>query len=297
MKHLLSILYVLGCFAASAQQHAFLVYNVTGNVQVNMAGKTSAAQKGQWLDGKEKITVAPGAQVTLVCQSYKPVIIAKKGTYPLSSFSDSCKQTESFSTAYFHYIWEEFSHEHKSMEEDRHHYMKNYGAAVRGGSCSNSIENRLTTINYCNGPFYLWWNGKDAASVSLLLYDRDKKIATITPSNDHYLLDSVALKLGKPGKYYWTIKPKDQRECSRYELTIVGEKEFQAFSSSLLNTAAAVTKDDAEQYFMLAFMYEERHYFANAWQYYKKAVAANPGQERYKKTLSSFEMLYGLAGK
>ncbi len=296
MRRLLVILFLLGSFVAHAQQHAFLVYSVTGNVQVNIAGKTAAAQKGQWLDGKEKITLAKNAQVTLVCQSYKPVVISKKGTYALSSFKDSCSHDESFSTAYFHYVWEEFSHAHKSVEDDRHHYMKNYGAAVRG-NCVHTVENRLNVINYYKGSFYLKWDGKDAALATLEVYDGDKKVASIVPGRDGYSLDSIASKISGYGQFYWSIKPKGQNECARRELNLVQGKAFDVLSIGLTSTAAAVTRDKAEQYFMLAFMYEERHYFANAWQYYKKAVASDPGQAKYKATLSSFETQYGLAGR
>jgi hypothetical protein len=147
----LFVLFLLALgLSASAADPAFIVFYNSGKAGKLENGKTVTLKKGDHLATADAVTLPEKTQLVLVCANFSVVQLKTKGNYTVKGLLAKCNNVSgSASSAYFKYVWSQFSHAHKSPDADPRHYMKTYGAASRGKSVPTTVNS--DTIYYHNG--------------------------------------------------------------------------------------------------------------------------------------------------
>ena len=297
MKKLqLLILFCTVAFAASAQ-NSFLLYSFKGNVSVVENNVESKAKVGKPLNAAATVKVATGSAVTLICNEAAMFTLTKAGTYQLSRFGDSCKiSSNSVSANYVKYVWASMTKTGGSEGSKRKDYMNTVGAVSRNMT-NIWIDNRLDTVNYSGiaNEFPLSWKSyADAKDFEFSLYNDDN---ISTPINTTFLnklkipiKDFVGkMKAGK--SYFWTASIKGEENDELKVLNYVSKETFDAVLDAIKKQGAAF-EAPAEQAYRIAFMLEDAHYLAEAYQYYTKAATLDSANVLYRSTLMSFKKDY-----
>ena len=277
---------------ASAQDDMFVLYSMKGNVSVVSNKVESKAKIGTILKDDAIIKVPQGSFATLICNETRMFSLTKSGNYAISNLKDSCKENKSsFSANYVKYMWSEFTKEHGSPEKNRKNFMANVGAVSRGGVNNVWVDARLDTVNYVSGTIPLSWKSfVETEEFEFRLYGENKTNALLKKDVKKKHVDiSDILKQIQPGKvYYWnaTVKGEPENEARHY-LHYVTKDEYQAFFNSIKNGEAS--ESDAEMNFRLAFVLEENHYIAEAYNHYLKATQLDPTNNLYRYTFMSFK--------
>jgi hypothetical protein len=295
-KFFLTLLFVQAVSILKAQDNNFLVYSFKGNVSVVDNKVESKAKIGKILNNAAAIKVAPGAAVTLICNEAAMFSIKNAGTYNMTQFKDSCTTTSVSMTAnYIKYVWHQMtSHHDESPGSNRKAFMNTVGAVSR--SINNIwIDPRLDTVNYSSGEFPLSWKSySDAKEFEFFLY------SNANSSEPAYKTEVDKLKIQitsfqnkiKPGStYYWTSAVKGEENDELKVFNYVTKETFEAVLNNL-KAQSIGAESAAEQAYRIAFMLEDSHYLADAYQYYMKAAASAPDNTLYRSTLMSFKKDY-----
>jgi len=292
MKQLFFISSLFFTLGISAQNNMFVVYSIKGNVSVVENKTETKARIGTILDGDETIKVGAGSFATLICNETRAFSLSKAGTYSTASLKDSCKiSSGSVSSNYMKYVWNEMTKPKGTPEKNRKDFMSNVGAVSRGGINNVWVDARLDSVNYVSGTIPLSWKCfVDTEEFEFRLYD-DSKTKVISSKNVKKKHVDIAdiLKEIQPGKiYYWsaTVKGEPENEARHY-LRYIPKDEYQTFFNTIKKTDAA--ESDAEMNFRLGFVLEEKHYIAEAYNYYFKATQLDPTNSLYRYTFMSFK--------
>jgi hypothetical protein len=278
-----------------AQDNGFLIYSYKGNIAVIENKVESKAKVGKMLNSAASIKVAAGATVTLICNEAAMFSISKAGTYPLSSFGDSCKiSTSSVSANYVKYVWAQMTKSSSSPGSDRKKFMNTVGAVSR--SVNNIwIDPRLDTVNYSGGEFPLSWKSyADAKDFEFSLFNAGN---TTTPAFKTVVgklkipIQHFAAKIKPGNSYLWTAAVKGENNDELKVLNYVTKESFQGILAALKASAGAF-ENTAEEAYRLGFLLEDAHYLAEAYQYYSKAATLAPDVPLYRSTLMSFKKDY-----
>lgn len=295
----LPILILLCCVAGllSAQSSNFLLYSFKGNVSVVEKNVESRAKVGKMLNSAASVKVTSGSAVTLICNEAAMFTITKPGTYALNKFGDSCKVSGgSVSANYVKYVWAQMTQSNGSPGSNRKAYMNTVGAVERGGVNNVWIDPRLDTLNYsAGGEFPLSWKSyAEAKEFDFFLYSSDNISEPIYKTSVSKLKIPVGdfEKKMKPGKtYYWTAAVKGEENDDLKVFNYVQEASYNDVVAVIRRQAAAF-EAPAEESYRIAFMLEDAHYLAEAYQYYLKAATADPTNVLYRSTLMSFKKDY-----
>lgn len=280
---------------SSGQDNSFLVYSFKGNVAVVENKVESKAKVGKLLAQSASIKVPAGSMVTLICNEAAMFTIRKAGTYALSSFEDSCQvSNSSVSANYIKYVWNQMTHSHGSPGSDRKKFMNTVGAVSR--SVNNIwIDPRLDTVNYAGGEFPLSWKSyADAKEFQFNLYESasaKNPLYTTTVTKLKIPINNFATKLKPGNSYMWTAAVKGEQNEELKVLNYVEKETFNQVLTSLKSSAGAF-ENAAEEAYRLAFLLEDAHYLAEAYQYYTKATTLAPTVPLYRSTLMSFKKDY-----
>ncbi|RVU00127.1 hypothetical protein EOD41_14300 [Mucilaginibacter limnophilus] len=282
----LAIFFVLWNTAAMAQSASphFLVYYVKGKGTLNKAGQISALKKSDNLYQADKITVAKGGEVMLLC-AQNSLIKVTAGSYAVKNLISRCKPDgEAFTAAYFHYIWHQMSHHHEKVEDNPEKFMKTAGAVARG---KQPVELALPvdTIYYSSGALNINW--KEQKLLFKLYADSLAQVTEKTINLEKTLpFGSVAARL-EPGSYLWQLCHPDGKECGSLNYLEVIEK--QSYNERVISILKQVIKTtDAETAFMSGFLLEQHHFLAEATKYYKQAASLDPSNKIYTNTYYRF---------
>ncbi len=276
----------------AAQDNMYVVYSVKGAVSVIENKTETKAKIGTILDGDETIKVGAGSIATLICNETKAFSINKPGNYTTASLKDSCKSSSgSLSSNYMKYVWAEMTKSKGSPEKNRKYYMSNVGAVSRGEINNVWVDPRLDSVNYTAGTIPLSWKSyTEAEEFDFKLYDDTKtKVLLAKTVKKKHVDISELLKIVQPGKvYYWsaTIKGEPENPDRKY-FHYVTKDEFNTFYSSIKEHDAY--ESDAEKNFRMAFVLEENHYIAEAYNHYMKATQLDPTNSLYRFTFMSFK--------
>jgi tetratricopeptide (TPR) repeat protein len=282
------------CFSQTGDE--LLVYSVKGKVTVTYRNIETPVKVGKVLKQGTTIRMEKDARLTMVCKQGKPLSIIKEGLYPVSLWNDSCKNAGgSLTSHYFQYIWSEL---YKRSDE----YKEGNLAVIRGDEPYKAdsypddwvivdFNRGLDTINYASGNFPLAWTCYDCnGRYQFRLYtSKDRRLVfkdSVIASE--IMMSRFSIKL-KPGiSYAWTITNKAKTGVIRRRiLNVVPEKKLADFIESIKNIVG-VEEDSASQYFRIGFLLEKKHYLADAYSYYKKAVVADPESLLYRDKLAGF---------
>ncbi len=295
----LPFLILLSCFTGllSAQSSSFLLYSFKGNVSVVEKNVESKAKVGKMLNNAGSVKVANGSAVTLICNEAAMFTITKPGTYPLNKFGDSCKiSNSSVSANYVKYVWAQMTQSTGSPGSNRKAYMNTVGAVSRGDINNVWIDPRLDTVNYSGGEdFPLSWKSyADAKEFEFFLYSSDnisEPFYKATVSKLKIPVGDFEKKM-KPGNtYYWTAAVKGEENDDLKVFNYVNNSTYSQIVEVIRNQGAAF-EAPAEQAYRIAFMLEDAHYLAEAYQYYLKAATVDPANVLYRSTLMSFKKDY-----
>ena len=296
MKHFFYLLFCSGLALAGKAQNNFMVYSIKGNVSVVENNVESKAKVGKTLNSNATLKIATGGAATLICNEAAMFTLGKSGSYSLKVFGDSCKvSSNSVSANYVKYVWAQMTKSSGSPGSNRKEYMNTVGAVSRGGINNVWIDPKLDTVNYSGGDFWLSWKSyAEAKEFVFYLYSADNISEPIYKNTVGKLkipIGSFAAKM-KPGQtYYWTAAIKGEENEEMKVLNYVGKESFDQVVTALKNQVVTF-EGPAEQAYRLAFMLEDAHYLAEAYQYYTKAAEADPTNVLYRSTLMSFKKDY-----
>lgn len=290
------ILFCTVAIAASAQ-NSFLLYSFKGNVSVVENNVESKAKVGKPLNATATVKVATGGAVTLICNEAAMFTLTKAGTYLLSRFGDSCKVSSSSASAnYVKYVWASMTKTSGAAGSNRKAYMNTVGAVSRNMT-NIWIDNRLDTINYSGvtNEFPVSWKSfADAKDFEFSLYTYDNISTPIHSAFVNKLKIPIKDFVGKikPGNsYFWTAAIKGEENDELKTLNYVTKETFTAVLEAI-KTQGVAYEAPAEQAYRIAFMLEDSHYLAEAYQYYTKAATLDSANVLYRSTLMSFKKDY-----
>jgi hypothetical protein len=276
-------------------QNSFLLYSFKGNVSVVESNLESKAKVGKPLANTASIKVGASSAVTLICNESAMFTITKPGTYKLSIFGDSCKVSSSSMTAnYVKYVWAQMTKPSGSGGSNRKAYMNTVGAVSRGVN-NIWVDPRLDTVNYSGGEFPLSWKSyADAKDFDFMLFKPDNIVEPFYTNTVSKLKISIPVFTSKmkPGEsYFWIAAVKGEENEERKVLNYVSKEAFSAVLDAIKKQGAAF-EAPAEQAYRIAFMLEDAHYLAEAYDYYSKAATLDPANALYRNTLMSFKKDY-----
>jgi hypothetical protein len=281
----------------ASAQNEFLLYSFKGNVSVVESNVESKAKVGKPLAASATVKVAAGGTVTLICNEAAMFTITKAGSYPLSKFGDSCRiSSNSVSANYVKYVWAQMTKPSGSAGSNRKAYMNTVGAVSR--SINNVwIDPRLDTLNFSGGAteFPLSWKSyADAKDFDFSLYSSDNistPIHTTSVNKLKIAISDFSGKMKQGNSYFWTAAVKGEENDKLKILNYVTKETFNTVLETIKKQGAAF-EAPAEQAYRIAFMLEDAHYLAEAYQYYTKAATLDPANVLYRSTLMSFKKDY-----
>jgi hypothetical protein len=289
------VLFLVFSVAVMAQNNNFLLYSVKGTVSVIDNKVETPAKIGKMLTSTASLKLGNGAMVTLICNEAAMFTIGKSGTYPLSRFGDSCKVSGgSFSSNYVKYVWAQMTTHEGSPGSNRKAFMNTVGAVSR--SINNIwIDPRLDTVNYCSGDFPLSWKSyADAKEFEVLFYNKDNissPFYSTTVSKLKISIQDITGKIKPGNSYYWTAAVKGEENDELKVLNYVTKESYEKLLTGF-KAQGPSSESPAQQAYRLAFMLEDAHYLADAYQYYSKAAALDSSNILYRSTLMSFKKDY-----
>lgn len=297
MKTCVLSFFLLLCKSASPQT-TILAVSVQGNAYYTENEKQYPLHAGQQVNENGFILLSSGARASFLCDNYTYISIDRSGKFPVNRIRENCpSKTESFTTRYFKYVWDQLLHKHVNPEEDRKKYMNNIGGAVRGDCQSVTFNFYTDTINYHQGEFFIKWKTfvKDK-SANLQLFDDGNK--EINPMESRRIAgDSIELSQianayrNKPG-IFWNIRYGVFKDCSKKYIRIWNDSDFKTFCDNYLKEFTSLGFNEAEKYFALGYFLEQRHFYADALHYYKMANALEDQNILYRMTLDEFNRAY-----
>ena len=257
----------------------------------------SKAKVGKPLNAAATVKVATGGAVTLICNEAAMFTLTKAGTYLLSRFGDSCiVSSNSVSANYVKYVWASMTKTSGSSGSNRKAYMNTVGAVSRNMN-NVWIDNRLDTVNYSgvSNEFPLSWKSyADAKDFEFSLYSDDN---ISTPIHSTFLsklkipIKDFTNKMKQGKSYFWTASIKGEENDELKLLNYVSKSTFDAVLETIKKQGASF-EAPAEQAYRIAFMLEDAHYLAEAYQYYSKAATLDIENVLYRTTLMSFKKDY-----
>lgn len=289
-------LMVFVVFQTNAQQQtaALVVYATTGKAEAKQDGKIKKLTKGMVIKSSATITTSKGDDVMFICSNYNIVRIKQPGSYAVTALINKCaKPSGSVTTAYLQYVWEEFTHKHEKVTDNHKKYMRTTGAVGRG--CQGiDINPGTDTLNYFSGQWTLAWTTADGVNVKgFALYDdlyNGRKIADTAISGYRYNIATLLKKVKTPGDYYLLTVVDAKVSCERQYIRVYDKAEFNEVLINLKKQVVAT--DKAESFFMLGFLLEHENFYAEALQYYKKAILAAPKNNFYKTRYNLFKSTF-----
>jgi len=276
-------------------QTQFMLYSMKGNVSIINNKVETKAKIGTILAPNSSVKIASGGSATFICNEAAMFSLVKPGTYSLNNFNDSCQATHgSVSSNYVKYVWASMTKNSGNPGSNRKAYMNTVGAVSRGIN-NVWIDPRLDTLNYSGGDFPLSWKSyADANTFDFSLYSADnlnEPMYKAVVSKQKIPVSDFIAKL-VPGKtYYWTAAISGETNEELKVLAYVPKPEFDK-TLARVKTMGAAYEAPAEQAYRIAFLLEDAHYLAEAYDYYVKAAKLDSNNMLYRSTLMSFKKDY-----
>ena len=293
MKGKLLIAFILFIHVANGQGN-FMVYQMKGEVKATVNNQNKSIKIGQLLKATSSLFIGKGSSVILICDNYNPFTIKTTGTYILSGFIDSCdKGSYSLASGYFKYMWRQLTHTERSPGEDRRNFMRNTGAVVRGYPCSEiNLDPLFDTVNNCNENVRVHWKTNlPSAKVYIECYDAEKDgsllYRTTAPGN-YIMTDSIKRYARGNEIVYWNFVVDGKEICNRKLVHFWKKRDYTTYISEI-KKEIPLGMGEAETFFTTGFLLESNHFFAEAKEFYQKAVRLNNREKRYQQALADLK--------
>lgn len=280
-----------------------MVYTLKGNVTVIENEKEQALKIGNLLKPGSKIKVDKDAALTMICKQGKSLKVNREGTFPVTNWKDSCQvKNTTLSGNYFRYIWGQFYvHSPEYQEQLR---QRNEGAVSRNPVEINEFKPNkklkidfskgMDTVNIGSADFLLAWTCdtyKGKYQFSLYTNKNRKLILKDSVFRSYISTEKFRDRLETGKSYVWTVSAPKSGSIRKRVLNVVSDEIIQNFIDELLKPVET-EEDSAAIYFRTAYILETKHYLAQAYIHYKKAVEANPGFQVYIDKLNHFRNEY-----
>ena len=172
--------------------------------------------------------------------------------------------------------------------------MNNVGAVSRGIN-NVWIDPKLDTVNYVSGTVPLSWKAfTESEEFEFKLFESatgGEPIHSKVVMKKHVDIKDI-LTIIKPGKtYYWTAMVKGEENEDRKLLKYWTKEEYAIYYNSIKNAGPAA-ESDGEKNFRIAFILEEAHFLAEAYDHYLKATQFTPDNVFFRSTFMSFKKDY-----
>jgi hypothetical protein len=181
---------------------------------------------------------------------------------------------------------------------------RNEGAVTRSPVETNEFKpNKKIKIEFSKGmdtenigsqDFPLAWTGIGyTGKYQFRLYTNKKRKLILRDSifRSYISTEKLRDRLETGKSFVWTISAPKSGTIRKRILNIVSDEKIQTLIDELLNPVE-VEEDSAAIYFRTAYMLEMKHYLAQAYIYYKKALEANPEFQVYSDKLNRFRSEY-----
>jgi hypothetical protein len=283
-KKLLVLAFLLSSLNSLAQPPDFVVYFVIGKANKITHDKIIPLKKRDPLYLSDKLDIEKNAQVILICRNGNITKLKGTGTQNLSDAVNQCsKAAQSFTYAYFHFIFDEFTG--TSTKIDEKNYLNNLGAISRGWPVINILPD---TINYCSGAIKIAWRDRMYAGTVNVFADSQasQPLKKINYTHNTFMLSSLTAGLKFPGVYFWNISSSIHQTSPMYFIKITDQANYEKNVITILQNVIQTTP--AETAYMSGFLLEENHLLVEAAKYYKKAYLLEPGNLIYKNTKLRF---------
>jgi hypothetical protein len=280
----------------SAQNNMYVVYSMKGTVSVIDNKTETKAKIGTIINEDATLKLSSGSFATLICNESRMFTINKTGNHVMSKFKDSCKTSNSSVSAnYVKYIWNELTKSKGSPEKNRKAYMSNVGAVSRGVN-NIWVDPRLDTVYYVSGTIPLSWKSyADAEKFEFKLFDKEdaeKEIYSKKTEKKHVDISNLLDKI-EPGKsYWWTAMIEGENNEERKHLRYWTKEEYNEYYNKISKLETGASETEAEKNFRLAFILEEAHFLAEAYQHYLKATQLAADNGLYRFVFMSFKKDY-----
>jgi hypothetical protein len=267
-----------------------------GTVSVIDNKTETKAKIGTIINEDATLKLSSGSFATLICNESRMFTINKTGNHVMSKFKDSCKTSNSSVSAnYVKYIWNELTKSKGSPEKNRKAYMSNVGAVSRGVN-NIWVDPRLDTVYYVSGTIPLSWKSyADAEKFEFKLFDKEdaeKEIYSKKTEKKHVDISNLLDKI-EPGKsYWWTAMIEGENNEERKHLRYWTKEEYNEYYNKISKLETGASETEAEKNFRLAFILEEAHFLAEAYQHYLKATQLAADNGLYRFVFMSFKKDY-----
>lgn len=298
MKKALLFVVTATVFSSVHAQDQYLVYSVKGNVLVSDNKATSKALVGRMMADDATVTIPANGGITMICNQLNLITIHKPGSFKLANFKEQCRDATptSMSGNYIKYVWNQLTQKPGSPEKNRKMFMNNVGAVSRGIN-NIWIDSRLDTIYFVDGNFPLSWKSyAEAEDFEFMLFDQkagSQPVHTVATKNKFVYLKDLASQLKPGNNYYWTAAVKGENNEEKKVLILPERSAYQQLLNSW-NAENLGVENEAAKSFRLAFLLEQAHYLAAAYEAYKKAATLQPDVSMYQSTLEAFKKDYNI---
>ncbi len=297
--NLILLIAVLYCLPANAQRgNELLVYAVKGKVTSLFKNAETPVKVGKVLYPGMILKTDDNASLTMLCAKGKPISVFQKGNYPVTKWKDSCNNaTNSVTANYFKYIWSQL---YAYSPENKEELRKRNDMAVSRGETFETIRSKKTgklifskgmdTVCYDGRSFPLSWNISNyLGDYYFKLYDASGRNLLYQDSLriNYILLDSLKHLLVAGNKYKWSVSGKGIPVSPKKTIYVVSPGEAEKLAQSLL-IPLDIPEDTAARFFRTAYILEQKHYLAEAYEWYKKAGEQEAELELYLDQLIRF---------
>ena len=275
-------------------QGNFMVYQMTGEVKTTINNQHRNIKIGQLLKANGSLFIGKGSGVTLICDNYTPFTFKTAGTWTLVSFIDSCeKETQSLTSGYFKYMWKQLTLTERSPGEDRREFMRNTGAVVRGYPCGEiTIDPIFDTINNRSGNIRVKWKTnlpQDRCTIEIYDAEKDGTLLHRSAVPGNFIMTDSIKKYALGNEIvYWNFVFEGKEICNRKLIHLWKKNDYKLYFANVKKMVPPGI-GEAEQNYMTGFLLESGHFFAEAKEFYQKAVLVNSGEKRYRQALSELK--------
>ena len=243
MRKLIFILLLLQqSFAQAGAGQKYLLYHVNKNVQRVENGKKEIARRGMFLMAPHTIILQPQADVMLVQNDGKSLLLNKPGTYTFNRLSQlfNSVNISSLSSGFFSYVFEKFLQNENADEQ-----QKVTAVVFRG---KKAMQLPVDSSFIFSFPVTLQWK-PEQKNIPYKLHIRVNKdsIDTIIRNQNTFLLTEQLFKTDSAAALLaWNAVPSDSKSASIPFLAILpaaADKEI--IEQQLKQLRTAYSKDPA----------------------------------------------------
>ncbi len=295
MKRIYLILFLSLIAANLVAQEQFVAYSIKGNVTI--PGKSNTiAKSGDIIPITGSVTIGENSGITLVGKDGITYSTAQTGKHSLLTFSRSFQnKNNGILNKFLKFFWQQAMNRKAGINgKNRKEYFDNYAVVVRTDFSKVWIDHQaFDTLNYSGvqGKFSIYWlSYVKAKEYEFSLYQ------TTNTGDAFYRTSLTGLKLPlvkllpqiKPGNtYYWTVNVKGDEEGDLFVLNYETKNTFDSVLNLISNQKPGV-EAKAEEKYRTAFVLENMHFLAEAYQNYMDALNLDPKNTLYKSTIFSF---------